>query len=476
MSPLKRPDAQDPRWHRLSALDGAFLSIEDAHNLMHIGATAVFEPGTLIDAEGRIDRARYRRYAEAVLARLPKWRHRPARVPLLRHPVLVFDDRFELERHVRFVHLEQGTFSNLERLAGQLFSRMLDRNRPLWEQWVVDGLEGRRFAIITKLHHSMADGVAGLDSLAAMLSTERAAAIPDGRPGPELAPPAPRELLRAELARRASEPRALWERARRAAEHPERTRRTAKGIVAGALSAARTSARPAPKTPLNPRSVGPRRLYRGVRAELDEVKRIKNAAGAKVNDVVLAVVAGALRRFFEQRGVSLPERELTCMVPVNLRPPGNGDVLGNEVSLFLVPLPLAIDDPRQRLQAIAERAGRAKEEGQSFAFASGESFAEWTVAPLIPWAMRAVTLMRPYNVIVTNVPGPPFPLYLLDSQMLEVYPLVPLYRNQAIAIALVSYAGGLFWGINADADRVSDVDVLADALRAELAELSRAVA
>lgn len=463
--------SQDLRWHRLSALDAAFLAIEDEQNPMNIGATAVFEPGSLLDERGRVREPMYLRYVEGILTRLPKWRLRLARVPLLGHPVLIAYPELELRRHVHFVHLERGTRADLDRLASELYSHTLDRSRPLWEQLVVDGLAHGGFAVITKLHHAMADGVAGFGALAKMLSASPEPAPGGNGAGAGLEPPLPAELLRAELRFRASEPRALFELARRAVREPERVREAARTAVGGLLSAARASARPAPATPINPRHIGSRRTYLGSRMDLEAVKRVRRAAGCTLNDVVLTTAAGALQRYFELHHVALGGRELRCMVPVSLHEPGSADVLGNEVSLMLVPLPVERVDPEERLARVADNCRAAKRAEQSGALALAEHLAEWTAASFVPWSIRAVIGLRPFNLIVTNVPGPPFSLYLLDSKMIEVYPMVPLYRNQALGIALVSYEGGLYWGLSADADRLDDVGAIAAALEPALGEL-----
>lgn len=464
--------AQNPRWHRLSALDAAFLAVENRDNPLHIGATALFEPGSSIDGSGRLDEARYLRFMRAVLGRLPKWRWRLTRVPLLHHPVLVPDPGFDIRRHVRFVHLSAGSFRDVEDLAADSYSRLLDRDRPLWEQLVVDGLEGGRFAIIVKLHHCMSDGVAGLGALASMLSGSADDRIPDCA-DERFEPPTPRELLSLERERRAAEPRLLWDRARAFLADGKGARERSRSMLHSIASGVR-AVRPAPATPLNPRWIGPRRAYRSVRLELDEVKRVaRAAAGAKLNDVVLATVAGALQSYCQRHGVALKE-PLRCMVPVSMRASGSTTEALNEVSLMVVPLPHDSKNPRERLERILAQTSSAKRDHQSNLFAAGEELAEWTFAPLIPWAVRLVIALRPINVIVTNIPGPPFPLYLLDSRLVGIHPMVPLYGNQALGIALVSYDGGLYWGLSADSDRITDLDTIADAIRRSFDELRAA--
>ncbi|MGE0321060.1 MAG: wax ester/triacylglycerol synthase family O-acyltransferase [Polyangiaceae bacterium] len=465
--------AQIPRFRRLSAMDSAFLAIEDPSNLTHVGATAVFQGGGLMARSGRVDQARYLALMDRALAQLPSWRFKPARVPVIGHRVLVPDSEFALERHVRFVHLRGAGLEAVNALAAEFYSRMLQRDRPLWEQLVIDGLQDGHFAIVSKVHHAMVDGVAGVGALAMMLSAEPSPnSSGEISKTPERAPTGA-ELLRGEVAFRLAQPRRAWRLLREASGSPGQLLAGVTSAFKSTLEAARGSLAPSPRCVLTQAPVGPHRGYQGLAFDLERVRRVRRAAGCKLNDVVLATVAGGLDKYFRAKagqGFEPPEH-LRVMVPVSLHAPGADDTMGNQVSLMIMPLPLEATGPRDRLERLVETTQATKASGSSGAFAIGQALAEWTFAPLIPIAVQAAISLTPYHLIVTNVPGPNFPLYLLDSKLTDLFPMVPLYGNQSLAIALVSYDGGLYFGLCSDADRVRDLSRIADYLDEAFEEL-----
>lgn len=457
---------------RMSALEAAFLGIEDAADPMHVALTAVFGPGPLVSPSGQLDMRLVRRHTLAALSRLPEWHERVVRVPLLRRPVWVDDPDFHLDRHVHRVRLPApGGMAELKQLAGRLYSTRLPRDRPLWEDWFVEGLAGGGFAVVLKAHHCMVDGVAGIASLAMLLNTSPEPSVETPPPWHPRPAPTRLELLRAELARRWAEPGELWRRARAAAREPAPLLAAARAGLGGLRSLAKLTLAPASRTPINPRRVGPARRFDWTVLDLGRVKDVKRAADCKVNDVVLATVAGALRRFLLARGVAVDKLDFRVMVPVSTHVAGERD-FRNHVSAMLAPLPVGEPDARARLEQVTRAMTLAKSAHQSYAAQLGETLGDWTSSALLVGFVRGAIHMRPYNVIVTNIPGPPQPLYLAGSELIDVYPMVPLYGNQAVGIALVSYNGRLFWGFNADRDLVPDLEALARDVEHAFEELS----
>lgn len=466
-----------PHYEPMSVLEAAFLGIEDAAEPMHVALTAVFGPGPLVLPSGQLDMGRVRRYVLAFLNRLPEWHQRVMRVPLLRRPVWVDDPFFDVDHHVRRVRLPApGETAELKELVGRLYSTRLPRDRPLWEAWFVEGAAGGGFAVVLKAHHCMLDGVAGIAALAAILS-----ASPETDLEPALAwrpRPVPRrfELLRAELARRSAEPGELWRRARAAARGPARVVDAARAALAGVESIAKLALAPASRTPLNPRRVvGPERRFEWTALELERVRNVKHAAGCKVNDVVLATAAGAFRSFLLRRGVAVDRLDFRALVPVSTHAPGESG-FHNRVSAMLARLPVGEPDARTRLERIMRDVGQAKTAHQSYVAELGQAFGEWTSSALVVAAVRGVFRLRPYNVIVTDIAGPAQPLYLMGSELTDVFPMVPLYGNQALGVALVSYNGRLFWGFNADRELVPDVALLPRDVEQAFDELDAAYA
>lgn len=454
---------------RLSALDAVFLAIESDRNPMHIGLTAVFEKGPLRTPEGGLDRNRIRTYARTVLASVPKFRRKIAPIPLIRRPVLVDDDHFDLDHHLRFVSLSRNDDGELEALVGRLYSRRIDRTRPLWELWFVDGLSGDRFAVVSKAHHCMVDGVSGIAAFTAMLRPTPDSTFAEPAEWRPVTPPTPLALLGDELKR--------WlDRARNAArpslgDIPEKARH----FVTGLSHALAMALPPASRTSLNPARVGERRSVAFCELDLRTVKAVKSAASVRLNDVVLATIAGALRRFIARRGEAVGDLEFRALVPVSTHATNAGPTLDNEVSALIVTLPLAEANGKRRLEAVSRRMSEAKASGTIEAIDLMERLADVFSFSLVTFVVRVGIHVRPYNVIVTNVPGPGFPLYFLGARLLKAYPMVPLYGNNALGVAVLSYDNQLCWGLSADPDRAPELSRLCDDLRDEFRELEAGV-
>ncbi len=459
-------------YERLSALDTSFLGIEDETAHMHVGSVAIFEAKPL-QRDGALDGARFRQMVESTLHKTPRYRQKLAWTPLTGHPVWVDDDRFNLDYHIRHVSLPPpGAERQLKRLAGRIMSQKLDRHKPLWETWLVEGLDGDRFAVINKSHHCMIDGVGSVE-----LMSENMGASPDGtlhEPLPFVPRPAPTraDLLRAEVERRVDEGLVVARGVRRALRSPLETLRSARENAEAIGEAVRAGLRPASPTPLNC-PIGPHRRFDWLRMSLDEVKEIKNALGGTVNDVVLALASGAVRRFLRQRGERVEGLEFRAMIPVNVRRKEGADSYGNRVSMTVARLPLEVADPCERLARVVEITRELKRGHQVQGIETIEAVGDFIAPNLVTQMARLSARTRPFNMTITNVPGPQFTAYVLGAPMREIYALVPLYRDQALGMAIFSYDGGLFWGLNADWDAMPDLHSVVEYLGIEYEALRK---
>jgi WS/DGAT/MGAT family acyltransferase len=464
-----------PHYERLSALDAAMVFMETSHTHMHIGEVGILDAAPLVTRNGALDMERIRAHIASGLDQIPRHRQRLAFIPIEHHPVWVDARRFNLGYHLRHTALPPpGSIRQLKRLVGRIMSQKLDFSKPLWEMWIVEGLEGGRFAMVTKLHHCMADGISAVNVLSAFFSPDPK--VPARRPStwrPRPVPDAARLAL-GELQRRASAPLALARRVAAALADPGQTTQAIQDTVEGAVEAVLSKLQPASKTPLNVDEVGPHRRVDWVRFDLDEVKAVKNRLGGKVNDVVLATVAGAVRRYFRAHRMPVRGLDFHVVVPINRRPASAVGELGNRLVPTLAQLPLELGDPRQRLRAIAATTRALKASKQVHAVELFEEVANWADAALLAELVRRVTRWWAGNLIVTDVPGPQVPLYLLGARLLEGYPFVPIMANQALGIALLSYAGGLYWGFNADWDAIADLHDLVECFVDEFTELKKA--
>jgi len=461
-----------PPYQRLSPQDRTFLDLEGPSNPQHIGVVALLDAAPLRTEPGGIDIDGIRRYIASRLHLLPRYRQRLAWIPLEGHPVWVDDPHFNVVFHVRHTGLPRpGDERQLKRLAGRLLSQPLDRGRPLWEMWVVEGLEGGdRLALIQKVHHCMIDGVGGVDLMTLLMSPEPLEEIEPAPPYEPEPVPGAVELLRWELERRS---RALLSAA---ASLPRRLRdpqtlldRIHQGVVAVAETLG-AGLRSTSDTPING-PLGPHRKFDWLPMDLARLKAVKNALGGTVNDVVLATVAGALRRFLRLRRVDVDHLHLRANIPVSLRSRDERGTLGNRIALLMADLPVEEADPTRRLARVQETMGRLKRSKQALGAQVLAAVSEWTSTTLLSLAVRVSTRGRPYNLVVTNVPGPQIPLYLLRARMRACYPVVNLLPNQGLGVALFSYDGLLFWGCTADWDQLPDLHEFVGAIEESLAEL-----
>ena len=456
------------RFHqRLSALDATFLDVEAKTAPMHVGAALLFDAKPLTLEHGGLDIERLTRYTQAALDSIPRYRQRVEWVPGLRHPVWVDDDRFNMNFHLRHTRLPlPGDERSLKRLVGRLFSQHLDRSRPLWEFWVVEGVENEQFALIIKVHHCMVDGVAGVQLLEALLQIMPNA---EERPPEDWAPrpfPSRVELLRSEVQHRLDGVRELshyWPRVR--------------DNMRGLRNVLTSGMKPAPRTIFTEQDISPYRRFDWTSISLDEVKTIKKALGGTVNDVVVATVTGAVRRFLTRRGENVDAIEgFRTVLPVNTRK-NRGLSVGNHVALLLADLPVSEPDPVEQLKKVVAITTALKQESNQTGGAELiEDIADLTTKRIVSELYRAAMAIRAYNLIITNVPGPPMPLYLLGAQLQAIYPMVPLMQNQNLGIALFSYNGGVHWGFNADWESFPDVHEFVEDLDATFAEYKKLAA
>jgi diacylglycerol O-acyltransferase / wax synthase len=453
---------------RLSSIDASFLSNEGSASHMHVGAVLIFEgpPPSYADL---LDQVRSR------LHLVPRFRQKLAFPPLqMGRPFWIDDPHFHLEYHVRNSALPQpGSEDQLRRLTGRLFSQQLDRSKPLWELWLVQGLERKRFALLTKTHHALVDGVSGVDIATVLFDVspvpEPAEAEHEWIPEPE---PSAADLAARGLEGVATAPLKLARRLERAIEHPRAAIEQATESVEAVSEVGWALANPAPDVPLNT-AIGSHRRFCWVRSDLDALKRIKNVLGGTVNDVVLTVVAGALRRWLHSRGIRTQGLELRALVPVSIRTEGEHGQLGNRIAAMRGPLPVYIEDPVLRLETVRDAMEGLKSSKQALGAEVIARFNDFAPPTLLAQASRLNFSTRLFNLIVTNVPGPQIPLYVLGRELEDVFPVAFLPENHALAVAIISYNGRVGFGLLADYDALDDVEVLADGIEHAVAELLR---
>lgn len=460
----------DPDHTRLSGLDQSFLHFETPNAYMHVALTAIFEPGSLGSQSGGIDFARIRRHVASRLHLIPRYRQRLHYTPILNEPLWVDDTAFDLEYHVRHSHLPSpGSDAQLKTLVARLLERPLDRRRPLWEATFIEGLPGGRFAMLIKIHHCLVDGIAGMDILAALLDPVATTEIAPPVPWTPAPPPTASTLVRDELRRRATASFGALQRLPAIlANGPAEVG----GRLANLVGLVRTGLGRVADTPFN-RPIGPHRRVEWVSFDLEQVKEVKRRLGGTVNDVVLGIVSGGLGRMLRRAGADR-SGTLRALVPVSTRATTERGATGNRVSAWIADLP--IDERRvlerhRRIMATTEGLRNNQEEQATSLLVET---AEWTPPIAIAMSIRLIRQVRLFNVIVTNIPGPGFPLHLQDARMVEGHPHVPLFDNQGLGIALLSYDGQLSLGLVADWDVVHDLDQVADGMEAAFKELCSA--
>ena len=453
---------------RLTGLDASFLHLEDESSHMHVAGVMLFEgPPPPYDELLEVFERR--------LPLVPRYRQRLAFVPLGQgRPKWVDDPHLNLRYHVRSTALPSpGSEEQLQNLAGRVFSQQLDRDKPLWEVWLVEGLEGDRFAMLSKTHHALVDGISGVDIISVLFDTSPKPAAPTA-PGDRWLPrplPSRAQLLGEALVERATIPTEVARSMRAVLRGPRRVLEAARDAAVGVGAMAWAGLNPAPSSPYNA-PIGPHRRFTWMRASLRDMKAIKDSLGGTVNDVVLATVAGALGRHMRRRGHNTDGLELKAMVPVSVRQDLERGDLGNKVAAMMAPLPVWCQEPVARLDLVREELKGLKSGGQAVGAQVLTDLSGFAPSTIMNQASRLMSRQRFFNLVVTNVPGPQFPLYLLGRRMLEPFPMVPLAKNQAIGVALLSYDGAINFGVVGDYDLLYDLDEFSEDLRESLAELA----
>jgi diacylglycerol O-acyltransferase len=458
-----------PDRDRLSGLDASFLALEKSGAHMHVGSVLVFDG----------DPPEYPRLLALIEQRLhqvPRYRQKLAFPPLAQaRPVWVDDPHFNVGYHVRHTALPRPAGEHeLRLLAGRVFAQQLDRSKPLWEIWLVDRVGDDRFALVCKTHHALVDGISGIDIMAVLFDLDEDP--PERDPGPAWYPqpePSGTTLFADAVTDYAVAP---LHAARAAAGLLTSPREASGGVartLAGLASMAAAGLGGAPPSPLNTR-IGPHRRFAWVESELDRFRAVKSALGGTVNDVVLTVVAGALRAHLERRGRNPAGLELTAMVPVSVRTEDQRGALGNQVAAMYAPLPVGLADPLERFRTVNEALGDLKASAQAIGAERITQLAGFAAPTILDQAARLQARQRFFNLTVTNVPGPQFPLYVLGRRLTAFYPMVPLVLNTTLGIAIISYDGKIFFGLLGDYDAMADLDDFAFDLGTAIDELSAA--
>jgi diacylglycerol O-acyltransferase / wax synthase len=455
---------------RLTGLDSSFLHLERGGAHMHVAGCAVFEGSAPSHEE----------LLEAIDSRLhlvPRYRQRLAFVPFGQgRPVWVDDPHFNLSYHVRHTALPSpGGEEQLRRLTGRVFSQALDRSKPLWEVWLVEGLADERFALLSKTHHALVDGISGIDILTVLFDTSEEP-MPVAPPEHDWVPkplPNDAQLLADALLERATVPAEIARGVRAAFRGPRAVVKRVTNALVGVGAMAWAGLKPAPASIFNV-PIGPHRRFTWVRGDLSQFKAVKNELGGTVNDVVLAVVAGALGQYMRLHGEDTDGVELRAMVPMSIRADVERGALGNRVTAMWAPLPIGITDPVKRLNTISAEMRGVKESGQAVGAEVLTSLSGFAPPTIVSQAARLAARQRLFNLVVTNVPGPQLPLYLLGRKLEAIFPMVPLTSNTVLGIAILSYNGQLNFGLTTDYDGLPDVETLADELRSSIEELAAA--
>ncbi len=446
---------------KMSALDASFLDVEDAVSHMHIGSIVIFEgPPPPHEA--------LRSMVLAKLPLVPRYRQVVRAIPLsIGRPHWIDDQHFNVDYHLRRTGLPaSGGEGELRSLVGRVMSQQLDRSKPLWEMWAVEGLDDGRWALISKIHHCMVDGVAGTDLISVLLDADPATARPPAQEWTPRGAPGTTSLLAGGIAENLLIPL----QAARALPSPEEVFRRGREALQGLLRM-RDLARPTPQSELNG-PLGPHRRWNWARAELSEIKEVRAVLGGTVNDVVLAAITGGFRELAISRGEPV-EQPVRTMIPVSVRSKSEHGLYDNRVSAMFAELPVGLEDPVERLHSIQEQMADLKQSHEAVAAEVLTSLSGFAAPLLLALGERLATRIPQHNIntVTTNVPGPQLPLYACGRRMLESFPYVPLGGHVRVGVAIFSYNGACTFGVTGDYDAAPDIDVLCHGIESSMQEL-----
>ena len=470
---------------QLSGLDASFLALETANTTGHVGGLSVLDPS---DAPEPLTLARLTAVMAERLPLVPVLRRKLLNVPFgLDQPYWVDDADFDIEYHVREIALPRpGSDAQLDEQVSRLHARPLDRSRPLWELYLITGLGKRRAAVYTKIHHAAIDGASGAELLTVLLDlTPEGREPPPAEPFTPGRPPGPAALAALAAARLAWRPVQTVQLTNEIIRVIPTLAPTLSRFVGGLLGLNRgdgevigTTPGRAPATPFNRPITQHRRVaFRSV--DLDSVKAVKNALGMSVNDVVMAMSAGALRRWLAEHD-ALPEQPLVAMIPVSIRDPDSKGALGNKVSAMLATLPTNVSEPLKRLDIVHAATTLAKSQQAAIPQGLVDQVSDFAPPALTARAARVVFAtgllhrLPPFNLTISNVPGPNIPVYLCGAKLLAHYPLSVVTDGQGLNITVVGYLGRLHFGLTACRELVPDIDAMAGFLADELEVLLEA--
>jgi len=428
---------------------------------MHVASTSIFEGPAPTHEQ-------FRDHIGSRLHLVPRFRQKLRFVPLDQgRPVWVDDPYLNLDYHVRQTALPApGSDEQLRNLAARIFSQQLDRSKPLWELWLVEGLHDGRFAVIGKSHHALVDGISGVDITTVLFDLDREPEDPPSPPPPWLARPEPTDLhlLQEALRERLTSPREIVRGVRHVLRGP---RKVLQGV--GATTRMVGAGLSAPSSVFNV-EIGPHRRFSMTQADLEALKRVKDAHGGTVNDVILSIVAGGIGRYLRARGHETEGVELRALVPVSVRAADERGALGNRITAMMAPLPIGIEDPVERLRVVTAEMGDLKSSGQAVGAEILTKLTDFAPTTIASQAARLQPAQRFFNLVVTNVPGPQFPLYILGRQMESIFPMVPLASKQALCVGIMSYNGQVNFGLIGDYDAMADLESFALDLEEAAAE------
>lgn len=439
---------------RMNSLDAVFVAVEDSVNHMHIGSVGIFEgpPPPHDDVRALV---------ASKLQLIPRYRHRVREAPMsIGRPLWIDDVHFDLDYHLRVTGLSaHGDRRGLEQVVGRVMSQPLDRNRPLWEMWVIDGLSDDRWALLSKVHHCMVDGIAGTDLLGVIMDTEPDAHLAPADDWTPACEPSRLDLGQATLRMALESVSGVASGVADTARHPTRAWDRFRNIAIGLERLVAPSPR-AGASLTGP--IGPHRRWTRTRASMDDIRTVRHAFGGTVNDVVLAAVTGGFRELLLSRGESIENRTVTTLIPVSMRTADARQVLDNRVSAVYARLPVGIADPVERLSAISAHMDELKQSHEIDASAAVVGIGD--IAPPVVAAALARAIVHSQEVVqtvATNVPGPQVPLYVCGRRMREAYPYIPIAGHIRVGVAIWSYCGDAYFGITGDWEGAPDIEKIA---------------